>query len=101
VTAVALEPFRTQRVTSDDLGNGRIRIPSTNTSSTKRLFPSARAQVRIILRGHTIECSWDPRMGPDRQRSGVLRVGAILRQLVSKDEVLTASPGEGGAIILT
>ena len=101
MTAVALEAFRTQRVTWVDLREGRIRIPSTNTSSTKKLFPSGKAQVRVILRGHMIECSWDSRMGPDRQRSGVLRVGAIVRQLVSKDEVLIASPGEHGAIILT
>ncbi len=94
------DPFRTQQVTGPDLRDGRIRIPSTNTSSTKKLFPSARAQVKLLLRGHLTECSWDPRMGPDRQRSGVLRVGPILRQLVREHEVLTASPGEHGIVVL-
>ncbi len=39
-------------------------------------------------------------MGPDRQRSGVLRVGAVLRELVREDEVLTATRGEGGAVVI-
>ena len=94
------EQYRTQRVTAADLRNGQIRIPSTSTSSTKRLFPPAKSNVAVILRGRSVDCSWDPRMGPDRQRSGVIRVGAVLRELVREDEVLTATRGEGGAVVI-
>lgn len=92
--------YRTQRVTAADLQNGQIRIPSTSTSSTKELFPPGKSNVTVILRGQSIDCPWDPRMGPDRQRSGVLRVGAVLRELVRQDEVLTAMRGEGGAVVM-
>lgn len=90
--------FRTQRVTAPDLRDGRIRIPCTSTASTKSLFPATRATVALVLRGRSMRCLWNPRMGPDRERSGVLRVGPVLRDLVSEDEVLTASPSDHGTV---
>ena len=94
------DSHRTQRVTAVDLRNGRIRIPSTATSSTKTVFPATRAAVEVVLRGRSVRGSWDPRMGPDRERSGVLRVGPALRDLVGEDDVLSASIGQGGKILI-
>lgn len=80
---------RTQRITAADLRAGQIRIPASGAAPTKALFPASKADVAVTLRGTSMRCSWDPRMGPDRERSGVLRVGTTLRQLVEEDEVLT------------
>lgn len=83
VEAVA---HRTQRVTEADMRGGQIRIPR---GSTKRLFPIERANVELELRGEACSVRWNPRYGPDRERSGVLRVGAErLARLVRADEVL-------------
>jgi len=81
-------PCCTQRVTAKDLLRGQIRIPSTGTSSAKSLFPATRSTVNVVLRGRSLEASWDPRMGPDRERSGVLHIGTILRGLIREDERL-------------
>jgi hypothetical protein len=61
-----------QKVTAKDLGAGRIRFPR----SSKRLFPSERAYVDVDVRGCSFTAiGWDPRDGPDRERSGVLSFG--------------------------
>lgn len=55
---------------------------------------AARAQDRTP--GSTLECKWDPRDGPDRNRSGVLSIGkAPLQQLLKADELLTLEVIEG------
>jgi len=80
--------YRTQRVTEADLRAGQIRIPVS--TPTKSLFPSERGNLTIVLRGKPLDARWDPRMGPDRERSGVIRVAdkETLRALVRPDEVL-------------
>ena len=89
------------RVTAADLRKGQIRVPSTSTAATKELFPTAKSRVTVILRGKSTSCRWDPRKMPDGQlRSGVLHVGAVLRKLVRKDEALTATREEGGAVVI-
>lgn len=80
-----MEGSRTQRITAKDISGGRIRVPR----ETKRLFPSERAQVRVDLLGHFLECRWDPKHGPDKERSGVVGVPRqLLASLVAPDEVL-------------
>jgi hypothetical protein len=79
--------FQTQRVTSVDLRAGRIRLPH----DTKALLPSTRQNVSIVLRGQKMVVAYDPRMGPDRERSGVLSIGRGLVALVRPDEVLIVS----------
>ena len=84
---------QTQRVTEADIRAGRIRIP---IGATKQLFPQGRASLELDLRGERLSARWDPRYGPDRERSGVLGVGrGLLARLVSADEVLTVSLAEG------
>jgi hypothetical protein len=88
----------TQRVTSVDLERGRIRLPH----DTKRLFPPTRGLVDIILRGTPIKVNYDPRLGPDRERSAVLGVGrAVLGTLVERDQVLEVRSLPDGSVELT
>ena len=81
---------RTQRVTVVDIKHGRVRIPITGP--TKALFPDRKGEVSISLRGLPMVVRWDPRFGPDRERSGVLGIGAaILRDRVHASETLAVT----------
>lgn len=87
----------TQRVTDADLRRGAIRIPST----AKSLFPAGKQPVEVVLRGAALRARWDPRNGPDRSRSGVLRIGAgLLETLVAPNEQLTIVAHDNGSITL-
>lgn len=89
-------PARTQRVSPADLKSGRIRFPR----AAKAHFPGERAYVDVTLRGRALQCLWDPRSGPPRERSGVLAVPAeVLDTLVSADEIL-AVDGAGPRVVL-
>lgn len=86
---------RTQRVTAVDLRAGRIRLPR----ETKRFFPPTRGFVTIKLRGTQLDVAYDPRTGPDRERSAVLSIGRErLQSLVKANEVLTVSRGSAGVV---
>lgn len=61
----------TQVVTQADLDGGQIRIPARS----KHHFPPHRADLRIVIEDVELTAAWDPRMGPDRERSGILRIG--------------------------
>jgi TDG/mug DNA glycosylase family protein len=87
---------RSQRVTANDLRSGQIRF----SRAAKRFFPSARATVDVVLRGTRVTASYDPRLGPDRERSAVLRIGGRLGELVRQNEVLHVSRGLGGVVEL-
>jgi hypothetical protein len=87
----------TQRVTAKDLERGQIRLKQP----ARRLFPSGRGKVEIVLRGKRFDASYDPRTGPDRNRSPVLRVGVgRLESLVRPNEQLRVSRGLGGVVEL-
>jgi hypothetical protein len=76
---------QTQPVTPVDLDHGRIRIPP----ATKPMFPASTGDVRLSLRGNVMTVRYNPRTGPDRNRSGVLSVGkAPMAELVTPYEVL-------------
>jgi hypothetical protein len=80
-----MQANRTQRVTAVDIANGRIRIPI----GEKAPFPVEKARLDVDLRGLFLrDVAWDPRSGPDRERSGVLQIGIRLKELVAPDEVL-------------
>lgn len=65
------QPCFTQPITQVDFETGRIRIPSR----AKHLFPAERATLRVDIEDVEVEAYWDPRTGPDRERSGILRIG--------------------------
>jgi hypothetical protein len=81
----------TQRVTAKDLERGQVRIPASKSAFTKSLFPAEKQKVIATVRGQRLEVSWDPRMGPDKERSGILRIGKRLSELVTEDEVLVVT----------
>lgn len=64
---------RSQRVTEADIRAGQIRIPK---GPPKTILPSSPGAIEVVLCGVALgSCRWDPRPGPDRERSGVIRVG--------------------------
>lgn len=81
-------PLRSQQVTAADRESGQIRFPS----SSKRVFPREAATVRVLLRGRAVDARWNPRTGPDKERSGTLRVGRhILATLVPVGTMLVVT----------
>jgi hypothetical protein len=81
-----------QPVTLSDIRSGQIRFPRP----AKGYFPKERSVVTVVLRGVQLEGRYDPRTGPDRERSGVLRLGkSNIERLVRSDEVLSASLADG------
>jgi hypothetical protein len=87
-----------QPVTAVDKQNGRIRIPR----AAKSLLPPTKADIEVLLRDTRISSSYDPRIGPDRERSGVLRVGKdVLDRLVHVGERLRITRGRGGVVRLS
>jgi hypothetical protein len=90
--AVAGSGAESQRVTSTDIRAGRIRFPR----AAKRYFPQERSDVEVVVRGVRLQARYDPRTGPDKERSAVLLVGReSLENLIRPDEVLSLSPREG------
>ena len=86
-----------QRVSARDLSVGQLRFPRT----AKRLFPSKRAHVDAVLRGREMRGRWDPRVGPDRERSGVLAFGrGKLDGVVTADDVLGVRLRGDGRVVL-
>ena len=88
----------TQRVTAKDIEAGRIRLPA----ASKRLLPSEREDIDVVLNGTALQARWDPRNGPDRPRTGVLSFGrGRLGGGVDEHEVLRVQPGAAGGVELT
>jgi G:T/U-mismatch repair DNA glycosylase len=87
----------TQRITAKDLESGRIRVPR----QAKRFFPGERGQIEVVLRGRRLEARYDPRIGPDLERSATIAVGRrALSGLVKEGDVLRVSRGDGGIVHL-
>jgi hypothetical protein len=76
--------YYTQGITAADIKAGRIRVPG----ETKALFPQQPTSVDVQLRGKRKSCSWNPRYGPDKARSGVLGIGRELSSTLTADEAL-------------
>jgi hypothetical protein len=97
-TAATHHTASTLRITAKARHQGLIRVPN----SAKRMFPAAKADILVRLRGTTVRAArWNPR----RERpewSGTLYVGRhTLNQLVEDDEVLAICIGADGHIQLT
>lgn len=89
--------LQTQQVTATDRDRGQIRVPSRS----KEVFPGGPATVRLVLRGRAVDARWNPRMGPDRERSGTLLVGReVLQELVPVGTILIVEDVVGGTLEL-
>jgi TDG/mug DNA glycosylase family protein len=86
----------TQRITANDLAHGQIRLPR----AAKRFFPSERTTLDLVINGTRVRATYDPRLGPDRARSAVLRIGPQLRDLVVADTTLSVSSGPAGVPVI-
>lgn len=78
-----------QPVTENDLRANQVRIPLR----FRELFPAEKqAALTVVLRGEVFTCSWDPRVGPDRVRSGLLRFpSGVLASRLTPDLRLSVS----------
>lgn len=86
-------PPHTQQVTVGDLASGIVRVPSRS----KLLFPAERALMTVALRGAFLpDVRWDPRLGPDRERSGVLGIGKQAASQLIEGERLIIERVDGG-----
>jgi len=85
-----------QRVTAADKERGQIRFPRP----AKRFFPSSKKHIVVLLRGVRTEGFYDPRTGPDRERSAVLRVGKDALASVVVDDRLRVSALPDGLVVL-
>jgi len=64
-------------------------------------LPDHSGAVRLAIRGEEMVVPYNPRIDADRERSGVLSVGAArLARLVDEDEVLQVSINEDGVVRL-
>lgn len=88
----------TQQVTASDRNAGQIRVPSRS----KGAFPKEADTISVRVQGVEVLARWNPRVGPDRERSGTLRVGPrVLAELVPVGTILVISVTGDGAIELT
>jgi HEPN domain-containing protein len=86
-------PAHTQQVTAGDMAAGIVRVPP----SSKLMFPAERALVTVALRGAFLQdVRWDPRLGPDRERSGVLGIGKQAASQLIEGERLVIERVDGG-----
>ena len=97
----------TTNVTAKDIEAGQVRIP---IGARKRLLPSDRGEVEVVLGGRHMTCRWDPRSGADRERLGLIRLGraaatelrtpgdlqvAVVDSVVHLDMAERRAPGSG------
>jgi hypothetical protein len=86
-----------QRITTSDLAKGQIRLPR----QAKAIFPKEKSTVQVVVRSEPVMARYDPRLGPDRERSAVLRIGRKpLERLVRPNEVLRITRGNDNQIVL-
>jgi HEPN domain-containing protein len=89
-------PAQTQPVRAGDREAGIVRVPSLS----KPLFPAERVQLAVVLRGVSLrEVRWDPRVGPDRERSGVLGIGKRAASRLTEGETLRITQIDGGVLL--
>lgn len=88
--------MQTQRVTYGDMESGKIRIPK----ASKGILPKEKCTLTILLRGVRMEARYDPRTGPDKERSGVIGVGKAAMVRIPLDQRLTLSRLEDGTVTI-
>jgi len=86
-------PAQTQPVRAGDREAGIVRVPSRS----KPLFPAERTLLAVVVRGVSLhDVRWDPRLGPDRERSGVLGIGKHDASRLSEGDTLRITQIDGG-----
>lgn len=87
----------THAIRPGDMKAGILRLPR----EAKSYLPKRRGLVNVVLRGRRIEVSYDPRSGPDLERSGVLRIGReVMERVVRSGERLRVRRSSDGTIRL-
>lgn len=71
IASIVQGALTSQLLTEADISSGQIRFPR----SAKVAFPAEAGDVDVCLAGAQVKARWNPRIGPDRERSGVLQVG--------------------------
>lgn len=61
----------TQNVTAGDVMRGALRVPR----SSPDIFPTGKTTIWVYLGSERYEADWNPHVGPDRERSGTIRLG--------------------------
>lgn len=70
-----------------------MRVPQPS----KRFFPDEQCRISITLRGVDLEdVRWDPRFGPDQERSGVIGIGKKAAAELVEGEALVITRIDGG-----
>jgi hypothetical protein len=78
------------------LANSRIRLPR----EAKSFFPGKKQVVRVVLRGRPLDARYEPRAGPDRPRSAVLRFQRGSLTSIEPNQVLDVSLDSSGNVCL-
>ena len=83
----------TQIIRPGDLSNGIIRVPK----ATKGLFPDSKGRINVELRGDDLgDCRWDPRIGPNQDRSGAIGIGrAAAGRLIAGEQLVVEQTDAG------
>jgi hypothetical protein len=90
--------LRTQQVTAADREAGQVRVPTRS----KKPFPKGTDTISVRLQGVEVQARWNPRIGPDRERSGTLRLGPqVLAELVPVGTILIIRASADGLIELS
>lgn len=71
VTPVRSGTRSTQNVTAGDITRGSLRVPKTS----KDIFPSESASIRVNLGDQWYVAAWNPRVGVAQERSGTIYLG--------------------------
>ena len=86
-------------VTDKDIEHGQIRI-THDAKRDLRLMDAG--QIAVRLRGEVFPCTYIPRLGPDKERSGLIRLSkANLKRILGQQVELTAIRGMDDVIDLT
>lgn len=86
-------PVTSQPVSPGDRDAGIVRVPA----SGKHLLPSQPARIVVVLGGRRLEdARWNPRHGPDRERSGVIGIGRAAAGRLAEGQKLLITAIDGG-----
>jgi len=85
-------------VTEKDFARGRIRITREAKREMRLMEPT---DLQVCLYGEMFYCQYDPRLGPDKERSGLVRLGAAtLARVLGGPVALTATRSADGVLDL-